>query len=169
MEKFGLWLSALAEAGFPSAKLVCWDYGVSTRGCAWGSWQSPAAPNLRFGWEPVICACPHSWPRTPPPGLESWRDELGDWESLCRNLWRIPPGSPSGAGHPAVMPLELAIRAIRLSTWPGETVFDPFMGTGTTLLGARLLGRRAIGIEISERYCQLAVTRMAQQVFDLGG
>jgi site-specific DNA-methyltransferase (adenine-specific) len=49
------------------------------------------------------------------------------------------------------MPLELAARAIRLSTWPGETVLDPFAGTVTTLLADRQLGRRAVGIEVSER------------------
>jgi site-specific DNA-methyltransferase (adenine-specific) len=66
------------------------------------------------------------------------------------------------------MPLELAARAIRLSTWPGEVVLDPFCGTGTTLLAARLLGRRAVGIEISERYCELAASRLAQGSLELG-
>ena len=56
------------------------------------------------------------------------------------------------------MPVEVARRCIRLSTWPGETVLDPFAGAGTTLLAARQLGRRAIGVERSERYCELAVS-----------
>ncbi len=50
-------------------------------------------------------------------------------------------------GHPAPFPVELARRAIRLSTWPGEVVFDPFAGTGSTLVAARQLGRRAVGVE----------------------
>jgi site-specific DNA-methyltransferase (adenine-specific) len=56
----------------------------------------------------------------------------------------------------------VARRCIRLSSWPGETVLDPFAGSGTTLLAARQLGRRAIGVEASERYCELAVERLAQ-------
>jgi site-specific DNA-methyltransferase (adenine-specific) len=67
------------------------------------------------------------------------------------------------------MPVEVARRAIRLSTWPGEVVLDPFAGSGTTLVAARQLGRRAIGVERSERYCSLAVERLAQGAFDFRG
>jgi site-specific DNA-methyltransferase (adenine-specific) len=67
------------------------------------------------------------------------------------------------------MPVEVARRCVRLSTWPGEVVFDPFAGSGTTLLAARQLGRRAIGVERSERYCELAVRRLAQTGLDFEG
>ncbi len=60
-------------------------------------------------------------------------------------------------GHPAPFPLELPRRLIELYSWPDETVLDPFLGTGTTLVAARDLGRNGIGYEVSEAYCQLAV------------
>jgi site-specific DNA-methyltransferase (adenine-specific) len=161
------WIDALRVAGLSSSTTIAWDYGLSTADTAWGSWQSPSAPHLRYGFEPVICAWGEQWRRTAPVGFEHWRDELGRWPELCRNVWRIAPGASAGGEHPAVMPVDLAARAIRLSTWPTETVLDPFAGTGTTLLAAQLLGRRAIGIEVSERYCELAAKRLAQGTLDL--
>jgi site-specific DNA-methyltransferase (adenine-specific) len=163
-----LWLDVPREAGFDQSTTIWWDYGFSTADSAWGSWQSPSAPDLRYGSEPVLCAWSGRRKRSAPTGMESWRDGLGNWPALTRNVWRIPPRVSASVEHPAVMPLELAARAIRLSTWPGEVVLDPFAGIGTTLLAARLLGRRAVGIEISERYCELAAARLAQGSLELG-
>ena len=165
--QLSVWLGAVGAAGFAGSTTICWDYGSPTAHTAWGSWCSPGAPHLRYGWEPVICAWAGNWRREAPEGLERWRDGLGNWPALCRNLWRISPGASSRSGHPAVMPLELASRAIRLSTWPGETVVDPFAGTGTTLVAAKQLGRRAVGVELSERYCELAARRLAQGTLGL--
>ena len=67
-------------------------------------------------------------------------------------------------GHPAQMPVKLATQLIR--SWPG-TVLDPFMGSGTTLVAAKRLGCKAIGIEQSEEYCEMAVQRLAQEVLPL--
>jgi DNA modification methylase len=164
-----LWLDALGSAGWADRHVVCWDYGIATSDTAWGSWQSPSAPHLRHGWEPIICATATLWTRPAPPGMEAWRDGLGGWPALCRDLWRIPPGASTRSEHPAVMPTELASRCIRLSTWPNEVVLDPFCGSGTTLVAAKSLGRRAVGVEVSERYCELAVARLAQGLLELVG
>lgn len=68
--------------------------------------------------------------------------------------------------HPTEKPIDLIHQII--SAVPGETILDPFMGSGTTLRAAKDLQRKAIGIEIEERYCEIAARRMAQEVLDLG-
>jgi DNA modification methylase len=68
-----------------------------------------------------------------------------------------------GPEHPTQKPLRLVKTLLEM--FPNEeTVLDPFMGSGTTLRAAKDLGRKAIGIEIEERYCEIAVKRLAQEV-----
>jgi site-specific DNA-methyltransferase (adenine-specific) len=71
-------------------------------------------------------------------------------------------------GHPCPKPLGWMKWAVSLASRIGETIVDPFCGSGTTLLAAKNLGRTAIGIEIEERYCELAARRLSQDVLDFG-
>jgi site-specific DNA-methyltransferase (adenine-specific) len=163
----GLWLEALGSAGLDLWDIVSWATPGRGPGTAWGSWATPAAPNLRGEWEAVLAAYKGAWAREAPSTMKNWRDDLGNWPSLVSNVWRIQP--TSSPGHPAPFPVALASRALRLSTWPGEVVLDPFMGTGSTLVAARALGRRAIGIEVSERYCEMAASHLSQGALALFG
>jgi len=69
---------------------------------------------------------------------------------------------PDSERHPTEKPIELLRQLIESSSILGEMVLDPFMGSGSTLVAARLEGRKAIGIEIEERYCKVAAGRLAQ-------
>lgn len=70
--------------------------------------------------------------------------------------------------HPVQKPESLFSPLIMPTTKPGDVVLDPFMGSGTTLTAAKKLGRHAIGIEGEEKYCEIAVQRLAQQVMQFG-
>ena len=67
-------------------------------------------------------------------------------------------------GHPVTKPLQWMMWAASLGSIQGETILDPFLGSGTTLVAAKILGRKAIGIEIEERYCEIAAKRLQQEV-----
>lgn len=79
------------------------------------------------------------------------------------DVWRVP--QESSTNHPAPFPVELPARAIE-SCAP-TSVLDPFMGSGSTLRAAKDAGVRAVGIEKSEAYCEIAARRLGQEVFDL--
>jgi DNA modification methylase len=70
--------------------------------------------------------------------------------------------------HPTQKPLKIFKRLINKYGKEDDTILDPFMGSGTTLVAAKELGRKAIGIEIEEKYCEIAVRRLAQEVLPLG-
>lgn len=160
------WSDGLIANGHGLWDYVAWTTPGRGPGCAWGSWESPSGPNMRGEWEAIIAAYTGpSWQRDTPDAFRGTKDPIGGWIELTSNVWRMQPEPRSE--HPAPFPSVLAERCIRLSSWPGETVLDPFMGSGTTLRAAKDLGRRAIGIEQSERYCEIAAKRLAQEVLPL--
>lgn len=70
--------------------------------------------------------------------------------------------------HPTQKPVALMARIIDWLTSPGDLVLDPYAGAGSTLRAAKDLGRRAVGIELSEAYCEVTARRLGQEVFDFG-
>lgn len=86
------------------------------------------------------------------------------------SVWYVHETSGSYASHEheSAKPLPLMTRIVAALTDPGDFIVDPFMGSGTTVRAAKDLGRRAVGIEREERYCEIAARRLAQEVLDLG-
>jgi modification methylase len=85
--------------------------------------------------------------------------------SAVGDVWRLGIDQAPD-GHPCAFPESLPARAIESTS--ARCILDPFAGSGTTLATARRLGRKAIGVEKSERYCEIAARRLSQGVFDFG-
>ena len=66
-------------------------------------------------------------------------------------------------GHPAPFPVELPKRCIKLFSFVGDTVLDPFLGSGSTLIACVLTNRKGIGVEIDKNYCELAKNRLIKE------
>ena len=111
-------------------------------------------------------------------GMSSWGFQTsqpiyyyGPDPRLADSLGHFPNGFRSRGkaeqlDHPCPKPLEWMTWAVERASRECETVLDPFMGSGTTLVAAKQLNRNAIGIEIEEHYCEIAAKRLAQGAFD---
>jgi len=70
-------------------------------------------------------------------------------------------------GHPAMTPEKLARRLVSIFSEAGQTIVDPYLGCGTFAIASKLLNRKCIGIEIEEKYCEIASNRCRQMVMEL--
>ncbi len=86
------------------------------------------------------------------------KDEFNEW---FRQIWTLTGASTRE--HPAPFPLQLAARLVRMFSFYGDTVLDPFSGSGTTMLAAMQWNRNSLGIEIDPEYCRLAARRMLDE------
>jgi site-specific DNA-methyltransferase (adenine-specific) len=91
---------------------------------------------------------------------------LADGKGGQPNSFRTEQPNLEHFDHPCPKPISWMNWAVNRASRPGETVVDPFMGSGTTLRACKDRGRNAIGIEIEERYCEIAAKRLAQEVLD---
>ena len=88
-----------------------------------------------------------------------------DHRTWFQQVWTDVTGASTKL-HPAPFPLELADRLVRMFSFVGDTVLDPFLGTGTTSLAASRNGRNSIGVEIAREYLDLATATLRQEAFD---
>jgi len=144
--------------GFKYHSTVIWNEGNISRRTAWGSWKSASAPFVIAPVELVIIMYKRVWKKTSGSKISDvTRDEFMNWTN---GLWTFNGESKKKIGHPAPFPLELPARCVKMFSYVGDTVLDPFMGSGTTLIAAAMNGRKAIGIEIDKGYCKLAQKRI---------
>ena len=144
-------LTAIAkEAGFSYHATIVWNEGNISRRTAWGSWLSASAPFVIAPVELIVVLYKDSWKKTGGTReSDITREEFMAWTN---GLWTFNGESKNKSAHPAPFPVDLPLRCIKLFTFLGDTVLDPFMGSGSTLVAARQCRRTGIGIDIDPRY-----------------
>jgi DNA modification methylase len=139
---------------------ILWE--KNNRNCAytaWGSWKSPSGPYFKYTWEFLEVFCKgdlkHSGDKN---NIDITGNEFKTWVDA---KWSIAPErNMKQYGHPAMFPPELAYRVLKLFSYQNDIILDPFNGAGTTTLVAKRTGRKYIGIDISEEYCNIAKKRL---------
>lgn len=96
---------------------------------------------------------------------EASRIDKGDFDSWFQQIWNITGASTKQ--HPAPFPLELATRLVRMFSFVGDTVLDPFCGSGTTMIAALRTNRNSIGVEVDSEYCRLAARLLKAETGNL--
>lgn len=153
-------MNGMLELGFLMRGEIIWDKGASaSASTAWGSWQSAANPTLRDVHEYILVFSKGSFGRD---RIQSRNDTITKDEFLefTKSVWSFGTESAKKVGHPAPFPVELPYRLIQLYTFEGETVLDPFMGSGQTALAARKAGRHYVGYEVNPEYVALSLSRL---------
>lgn len=146
------------EIGFQYHSTIVWNEGNISRRTAWGSWMSASAPYVIAPVELIVVLYKREWKKRSGSRVNDiTRDEFMAWTN---GVWTFNGESKKRIGHPAPFPLELPTRCIKLFSFVGDTVLDPFMGSGTTLIAARDNDRFGIGIDIDADYCALASKRI---------
>jgi site-specific DNA-methyltransferase (adenine-specific) len=154
------------EIGFMHRGEVIWDKSASAgSSCAWGSFQSASNPCLRDIHEYLLIFSKGDYklPRTKTERAEGRIDTIDRDEFIqhTKSIWSFPTESAKRVNHPAPFPVELPRRCIEMYTYAGDVVLDPFLGSGTTAVAAKMCGRTYVGVDLSKEYCAIAQERLA--------
>jgi len=164
--------SVALEVGWIMLDKIIWVKGTEENihtsggwgggGCGWGTYMSPSGPSIRCASEPILIFSKGSRGRGVVSGAGRGACVRGDitkdeWMQWTMDVWFIRGGSDKN--HPAVFPLEIPTRLIKLYTFPGELIFDMHNGSGTTTAAAETLGRLFIGVDSNPVFCRQAEDR----------
>jgi site-specific DNA-methyltransferase (adenine-specific) len=154
-------LQRMVKTGWIPMAHIIWDKSQISNRTSWGSFKSPSAPSFPLPFEYIMVFAKESTKLVRKGETDLTGEEFIKW-SLAK--WTMATAKLQEIGHPAAFPLELPVRCIKMLSWVGAVVYDPFMGSGTTAIAAKALKRKYIGSEISKNYYALSLERLGQDI-----
>jgi site-specific DNA-methyltransferase (adenine-specific) len=153
------------QLGFLMRGEIIWDKSASAgSSCAWGSFQSASNPCLRDVHEYLLVFSKGNYklPRDKSQRSDGRIDTIprDDFIQHTKSIWSFATERASRVNHPAPFPVELPKRCIEMYSFAGDVVLDPFNGSGSTCVAAKMTGRKYVGIDLSEEYCAIAQKRI---------
>lgn len=154
-------ISITKKIGFNYHSTIVWNEQNISRRTAWGSWLSAAAPYVIAPVEMIAVLYKKKWKKlSRTQKSDITKKEFIDWTN---GVWTFMGESKTKVGHPAPFPVELPRRCIKLFTFVEDTVLDPFLGSGSTLIACLITNRKGIGIEIDKNYCEISKQRLIKE------
>jgi len=160
----------LRDLGFLMRGEIIWNKGPSAGvSTAWGSFARPSNPVLRDVHEYILVFSKEGfrldgdYPKTRPESGNGEYISNPEFVEWTKSIWTFASENATKMGHPAPFPVELPRRLILLYSYPRDVILDPFMGSGTTCLAAKSVGRHFIGIDVDPGYVELARNRLSQE------
>lgn len=143
----------LMEIGWKPFSTIIWYKKQTRNRSAWGSYLSPSSPSFPSPYEYILILYKESKKLQHKGETDLTKEEF---VKSAYGVWEITPETKRAKWrHPAPFPSEIPRRLIKMLTYKGDTVLDPFAGVGTTLITADALERESIGFEIDQQYCSV--------------
>ncbi|MBA7583737.1 DNA adenine methyltransferase YhdJ [subsurface metagenome] len=149
------------QAGWKYHATIIWNEQNISRRTAWGSWLSASAPYVIAPVEVIVILYKDRWKKES--GSRISDISKAEFQKWTNGVWNFSGESKRKIGHPAPFPVELPKRCIKLFSFVGDNILDPFLGSGSTLVACAQTGRKGIGIEIDQGYCELAKQRVVKE------
>ena len=149
------------KVGWKYHSTIIWNEQNISRRTAWGSWLSASAPYVIAPVEVIVVLYKKRWKRES--GSKISDINKAEFQKWTNGVWNFSGESKRKVGHPAPFPVELPKRCIKLFSFVGDTILDPFLGSGSTLVACSQTRRKGIGIEIDQGYCEIAKRRVTKE------
>lgn len=152
-------IQIMKSIGFMPMTTIIWNKNNTSNRCAWGSYLSAKAPSFPRPFEYILVFQKSN-------GLQRVGESTitkDEWKEYSNGLWSFAPEmKQKKIGHPAMFPVELPTRLIKMLTYKYNVILDPFMGSGSTMVACVNTNRKGIGIELDDNYYNIACKRVKE-------